>query len=69
MQDPQKAAKDAGDSVSEGVEGAINKGKDSLKDLTGRAEDAVDDLKGYLIFCSPATFAWNCIQPLFLPKS
>lgn len=48
LQDPQQAAKDAGKDVSEGLEGAINKGKDALKDLSGKADDAAGDAKGYV---------------------
>lgn len=46
MQDPQRAAKDAGKDVSDGLEGALNKGKEALKNLTGQAEDAAGDAKG-----------------------
>lgn len=48
MQDPQRAAKDAGQEVSDGIEGAINKGKDALKDITNQAEDAADDASSWV---------------------
>lgn len=35
QQDPQQAAKDAGKSVNEGLEGALNKAKGAVDDLKG----------------------------------